>query len=234
MPRWVCWVPFLAPALALGALVACSSCSGSSGGAGSPDGSMADQTAEEAAPSDGGPRDSGPGDAETQGDAPCPGVPVDCISGIASVSCPAGCACIMESNNQRIGCFCGDDEGGAAVCAVPTCGSISCVPPLLCDAGGPLTGKCTVGEGADASARDGGSLCTNGAGVFGGSPGTCNGQTCAPGCACLHGTSGGACFCTAPRGPDAGSICVAPTCGNIFCPPGCTCSDNTAGTCECP
>src|ERR1019366_10178215 len=61
---------------------------------------------------------------------------------------------------------------------------------------------------------------------------TCQGESCAPGCACVGDGNGLAtCLCIGPKNP-AGA-CIAPTCGAIFCGLGCTCASPGSGTCTC-
>ncbi len=139
-------------------------------------------------------------------------------------ACGAGCTCLVESHNGRMACMCPSAPQGS--CVTTNCGSILCQGWCFDDAG-----TCVHPEGADASADDGGPLCATDGGSFPGTPGTCGGQTCAPGCDCVNdGCGQGTCMCAA--GPVDPSVCVAPTCGDIFCGPGCTCGD--AGECSCP
>jgi hypothetical protein len=146
--------------------------------------------------------------------------------------CPAGCACIEEGTRRNVACMCLTAKpDGQTIClppASPTCGTILCEPPLQC-----LRGGCAEPEGPDASALDGGPLCSNDGGLFPGPSGTCSSLSCAPGCACVATTTGGMCLC--PKAQDAGTVpvCITPSCGAIFCESGCTCTDAAAGTCEC-
>ncbi len=180
---------------------------------------------------DGGPHDGGPGACGTlcANDAGVfPGAAGTCNG----EACAAGCLCTQEANNGRMACLCPGAPGAGAspVCITPNCGAIACEGMCSDDAG-----TCVHNEGPDASAQDGGPLCDDDAGVFSGASGTCNGATCAPGCACVsEGCGKAACFCGGPNRPEAPSSCIAPTCGSIFCEPGCTCANADAGACSCP
>jgi hypothetical protein len=148
-------------------------------------------------------------------------------------ACPAGCACIEEGTPRHFACLCmvgRGDPGPVPLCITPTCGTIICEPPMWCA----QATSCVPPEGGDASALDGGPLCSNDSGVFPGMPGICAGVPCAPGCACIAASTGGRCFCPIARPSDAGALCIAPTCGTIFCEPDCTCTDAVSGTCQCP
>jgi hypothetical protein len=144
--------------------------------------------------------------------------------------CAPGCACIVDNNRRDVACFCrgASNPAGGLTCVTPTCGSIFC--EALCFV--PDVGRCDPPEG-DASAADPGPFCADDAGIFQASPGTCQGQSCAPGCACVsEGNGQAACLCAAAN--NHAGACIAPTCGTIFCEPGCTCANPTSGTCTCP
>jgi hypothetical protein len=145
--------------------------------------------------------------------------------------CAPGCACIVDNNHRDVACFCrgASNPAGGLTCVTPTCGSIFC--EAWCAF--PASGSCVPPEGGDASAEDAGPLCADDAGIFQASPGTCQGQSCAPGCACVsEGNGQAACLCTAAN--NHAGACIAPTCGTIFCEPGCTCANPTSGRCSCP
>ena len=144
-------------------------------------------------------------------------------------TCAPGCACIVDNDRRDVACFCrgASNPARGLTCIMPTCGSIFC--EALCP--NPVAGNCLTPEG-DASGADPGPLCADDGGVFPASPGTCQGESCAPGCACVGDGNGQAtCLCIGPKNP-AGA-CIAPTCGAIFCGLGCTCASPGSGTCTC-
>jgi hypothetical protein len=193
------------------------------------DGASLDGDADESSPYDSSPRDGGT--LCLQG-----GVFRGSATYCNGQMCPAGCACIARSPGKRnVACMCAraTDADGASTCITPNCGTIVCEAPLECSQNA-QSAICNPPEGPDASALDGGSLCSIEAGAFPGTPGTCGNQACGAGGACVATTSGGACFyAQAEASSSGGALCIAPDCGNIFCKPGCSCVDMASGACRC-